>query len=59
MIKGIKHMAKPDVQKLLIQLDTEMREAAEKLEFEKAILLRDQIQEIHRSLDYEVSDYQE
>jgi len=59
MIKGIKHMAKPDVQKLLIQLDTEMREAAEKLEFEKAILLRDQIQEIHRSLDYEVRDYQE
>jgi excinuclease ABC subunit B len=59
MIKGIKHMAKPDVQKLLIQLDTEMRQAAEKLEFEKAIVLRDQIQEIQRSLDYEARDYQE
>ena len=58
-IKGIKHMAKPDVKKLIIQLDTEMRQAAEKLEFEKAILLRDQIQEIQRSLDYEVRDYQE
>jgi excinuclease ABC subunit B len=49
-IKGIKHLAKHDVQKLIIRLDADMREAAEKLEFERAIQLRDQIQEIQRSL---------
>jgi excinuclease ABC subunit B len=56
-IKGIKHMAKSDVQKLIIKLDAEMREAAEKFEFEKAIQLRDQIEEIQRSLVQEISDY--
>lgn len=49
-IKGTKHLAKLDIQKLIIQLDAEMREAAEKLEFEKAIQLRDQLQELQRSL---------
>jgi len=39
-------MAKSDVKKLIINLDAEMREAAEKLDFEKAIQIRDQIQEI-------------
>lgn len=56
-IKGIKHMAKLDVQKLVIKLDTEMREAAEKLEFEKAIQLRDQIEELQKSMEQETSDH--
>ena len=56
-IKGIKHMAKLDVQKLIIKLDAEMRAAAERLEFEKAIQLRDQIEELQKSMVLETSDY--
>jgi len=58
-IKGIKHMAKQDVQKMIARLDAKMREAAEKLEFEKAILLRDQMQEIHRSLALDAGVHKE
>jgi excinuclease ABC subunit B len=49
-IKGIKHLAKADVQRQIIELDAQMREAAEKLDFEKAIQLRDTIQELNKSL---------
>jgi excinuclease ABC subunit B len=49
-IKGIKHLAKTDVQRQIIEFDAEMREAAEKLDFEKAIQLRDAIQELTKSL---------
>jgi excinuclease ABC subunit B len=58
MIKGIRHMAKPDVQRLIAQLDAEMREAAEKLDFEKAIQLRDQVYQIRQTLLDELSDRQ-
>ena len=40
-LKGIKHMAKLDIEKKIADLDAEMRIAAEKLDFEKAIELRD------------------
>lgn len=49
-IKGIKHLAKSDVQRQIIDLDAQMREAAENLNFEKAIQLRDSIQELTKSL---------
>ena len=49
-IKGIKHLAKSDVQRRLVDLDAQMREAAEKLDFEKAIELRDMIQDLNKSL---------
>ncbi|MEK6963910.1 MAG: excinuclease ABC subunit UvrB [Nanoarchaeota archaeon] len=42
-IKGVKHLSKKDVEKKLVQLDAEMRVAAEKLNFEQAIELRDTI----------------
>ena len=42
----------------MIKLDTDMRKAAETLNFEKAIVLRDQIQEIQRSLMSKADDYQ-
>jgi excinuclease UvrABC helicase subunit UvrB len=47
-IKGAKHLAKTDIQRQIIELDAKMREAAEKLEFEKAIELRDAIAELQR-----------
>ncbi len=49
-IKGTKHLAKSDIQRQIIELDAQMREAAEMLDFEKAIQLRDAMQELQRSL---------
>jgi excinuclease ABC subunit B len=49
-IKGIKHLAKLDVQRRIIEFDAEMREAAERLDFERAIKLRDTIRELSQSL---------
>jgi len=49
-IKGVKHLAKADIERQIIELDAKMREAAEKLEFEKAIELRDAIAELQKGL---------
>jgi excinuclease ABC subunit B len=49
-IKGIKHLAKSDVRRQIIELEAKMREAAEQLNFEKAIELRDAIRELEKSL---------
>jgi excinuclease ABC subunit B len=49
-IRGTKHLAKSDVQRQIIEFDAQMREAAERLDFEKAIQLRDAIQELTKSL---------
>lgn len=49
-IKSAKHLAKSDIQRQIIELDAKMREAAEKLEFEKAIELRDAIAELQKIL---------
>ncbi len=40
-VKGTRHMGKEDVQKRIVELEAEMQEAAERLDFEKAIQLRD------------------
>lgn len=58
-IKGTKHLAKSDIQRQIIELDAKMREAAEKLEFEKAIQLRDTIAELTRSLSQKLKNEQE
>jgi excinuclease ABC subunit B len=50
IIKGIKHMAKSDVQRQIIEFDAEMREAAERLDFERAIQLREAIRDLSKSL---------
>ncbi len=47
-IRTIKHMAKSDVPKRIAQLEAEMTIAAEKLDFEKAIALRDEIDALKR-----------
>ena len=52
-IKGAKHLAKSDIQRQIIELDAKMREAAEKLEFEKAIELRDAIAELQKNVGSE------
>ncbi len=47
-IKGIKHLGKSDIQKELVRMDAEMKRYAENLEFEKAIEMRDSIEEMKR-----------
>ncbi len=49
-IKGTKHLPKSDIHRQIIELDAQMREAAEKLQFEHAIELRDTIAELNRAL---------
>jgi excinuclease ABC subunit B len=49
-IKGTKHLPKSDIQRQIIELDAKMREAAEKLDFEKAIELRDAISQMNLAL---------
>jgi len=50
-IKGTKHLAKSDLKRQMIELDAKMREAAEKLDFERAIQYRDAIAGLQRALD--------
>jgi len=45
-IKDVKHIAKNDIPKMLIEFEKEMDEAADKLEFEKAIIIRDKINKL-------------
>ncbi len=50
-LKGIKHMALKDVINKIAELDAQMRIAAEKLDFEKAIELRDILHELESQLE--------
>ncbi|WP_305066744.1 excinuclease ABC subunit UvrB [Methanoculleus sp.] len=45
-ITDIKHVPKSEVPNLIIELEADMREAAERLEFERAIALRDTIKKL-------------
>ncbi len=57
-IKGTKHLAKSDIQRQIIELDAKMREAAERLDFEKAIQLRDTIEEMKKSIVQKIRNEQ-
>ena len=46
-----KPVSKEDYARLIKELDSKMKKAAKNLEFEKAVLLRDQIIELRRALD--------
>jgi len=48
-IKGSKHLSEEDVKRKLIDLDAEMKKAAEQLNFEKAIEIRDLIKQFKKS----------
>lgn len=50
-IRGAKHLAKSDIQRQIIELDAKMKEAAEKLDFEKAIELRDALEDLQKTLE--------
>lgn len=48
---GIKHLGRSDIQKELAKMDADMKRAAENLQFEKAIELRDSIEDMKRQLE--------
>jgi excinuclease ABC subunit B len=50
VIKGVRHLAKSDIQRQIADYDAKMRDYAEKLDFEKAIMLRDKIEEMQKEL---------
>jgi excinuclease ABC subunit B len=56
VIKGTKHLPKSDMRRQIIELDAQMREAAEKLDFERAIDLRDTIAELNKALARKVEN---
>ncbi len=47
-IKDTKHIPKKDIPDMLINLEAEMKEAAEQLEFEKAIQIREKIRALEK-----------
>ncbi len=53
-IKDTKHIPKQDIPNLIIELETQMKEAAERLEFESAIAIRDKINRLKRRLNEKV-----
>ena len=49
-IKDTKHIPKSEIPNMIIELTTEMQNAAEALEFEKAIQIRDKIKELEKRI---------
>lgn len=50
-IQDTKYLSKTDLKKKLVELDFEMKKAAEELDFERAIKLRDLIKKMKKELD--------
>ena len=49
-ITDTKHIPKSDIPNVIIELEAEMKEAAERLEFERAIQLRDTIRKLEKEI---------
>ena len=47
-IKGLKHLPQAEIQNQITTLDAEMRKAAENLDFETAIKLRDKLESLKK-----------
>jgi excinuclease ABC subunit B len=50
-IKDTKHVPKQEIPNLIIELEAQMREAADKLDFETAIGLREKIKKLNNRLN--------
>ena len=51
-VKDVKHIPKKDIPKMIVELELEMRDAADDLNFEKAIFLRDKINRLKMQIDF-------
>ena len=54
-VKGISVSSRKDMQRVIAELDKQMKEAAKNLEFEKAAVLRDQIFELRKIIAEELN----
>jgi excinuclease ABC subunit B len=50
-LKDAKHVPKHDIPALLVDLDAEMRSAAEQLDFERAIAIRERIRQLEQKTE--------
>ncbi len=50
-IKDTKYIPKKDIPQMIVELDIQMREAADNLDFEKAIMFRDKISRLKQTLN--------
>lgn len=50
-VKDIKHIPKSDIPNLIIELEADMRDAAEVLDFERAIFLRDKVNKLKQRIN--------
>jgi excinuclease ABC subunit B len=50
-IKDTKHIPKSDIPSIIVNLEKEMKKAADDLDFEKAIFIRDKIQQLKNELE--------
>jgi len=50
-VKDVKHIPKKDIPKMIVGLELEMRIAADNLDFEKAIFLRDKINRLKQQIE--------
>jgi len=46
----VKHIPKKDIPNVIVDLELKMRDAADNLEFEKAIMIRDKINRLKQEL---------
>ncbi len=51
-IKDVKHIPKKDIPDMIVDLEIEMRKAADELNFEKAIFLRDRINKLKNTIRF-------
>jgi excinuclease ABC subunit B len=49
-IRDTKHVPKPEIPNVVIELEKQMQDAADNLDFERAIALRDQIKKLNERL---------
>jgi len=49
-VKDVKHIPKKDIPKIIVDLEEEMNDAADNLDFEKAIIIRDRINRLKQSI---------
>ena len=49
-VKDTKHIPKRDIPNLIIEIEAEMRKSADKLDFERAIVLREKMNELKKRI---------
>ena len=50
-VKDVKHIPKKEIPKMIVDLELEMRDGADNLDFEKAIFLRDKINRLKQQIE--------